>query len=383
MTGPDGSPRPEGWDDDPDGSVRDDVGFDQSGPDHSDVAPGHRRRRPGRRRWRAAALALVVLGGALLLGGWLWVSSEAAPAATPGPQVVFTVAAGSGWNQVTTTLAQKDVIGSSLAYRVWSQFHSLPGVQPGAYAIRQGVGFANVRDVLAGGPNVQELDIPPGFTVSEVAARVGQLSGHSTPAFRSVVRSGVVRSPFAPAGSTDLEGLLGTGAYAVLPGESDRELLSHMVDRFNATARALRLDAGAARLGRTPYEVVTIASIVQKEGVIAKNLGPVSRVISNRLAKGMPLQMDSTILYALGRDGGPVTPSDLKIRSPYNTYLRKGLPPTPTCLPSPSALAAALHPAPGPWLFFVVVEPDGTEAFSTTFADQLANEKLAARRGLG
>ena len=88
-----------------------------------------------------------------------------------------------------------------------------------------------------------------------------------------------------------------------------------------------------------------MASIVEKEGVIAKNMGPVARVIFNRLANDMPLQMDSTVLYAEGRDGGPVTAADLQPQTPYNTYLNKGLTPTPICFPSPAALQAALAPA--------------------------------------
>ena len=97
----------------------------------------------------------------------------------------------------------------------------------------------------------------------------------------------------------------------------------------------------------------------------------------------MPLQMDSTVLYSEGRDGGPVTSSDLAIRSPYNTYLNKGLTPTPICFPSEAALRATLHPPAGTWLYFVVVQPDGTEAFADTFAQQQANEALAKQRGLG
>jgi UPF0755 protein len=109
----------------------------------------------------------------------------------------------------------------------------------------------------------------------------------------------------------------------------------------------------------------------------------VARVVYNRLDRDMPLQMDSTVLYALGRDGGTVTSADLRTPSPYNTYLHKGLPPTPTCFPSEEALQAALHPPAGTWLYFVVVQRDGTEAFSDTFAGQQANEALASQRGLG
>jgi UPF0755 protein len=108
----------------------------------------------------------------------------------------------------------------------------------------------------------------------------------------------------------------------------------------------------------------------------------VARVIYNRLAKGMPLQMDSTVLYAIGQDGGPVTSQDLKIESPYNSYLNTGLPPTPICMPSEVALKAAVDPPAGGWLYFVLVQKNGVMAFSDTFAEQLANEKLAKSRGL-
>ena len=108
-----------------------------------------------------------------------------------------------------------------------------------------------------------------------------------------------------------------------------------------------------------------------------------ARVILNRLARDMPLQMDSTVLYSEGRDGGPVTSTDLALQTPYNTYLNKGLTPTPICFPSQAALEATLDPPSGSWLYFVVVEQDGTEAFADTFAQQQANEALARSRGLG
>ncbi len=92
--------------------------------------------------------------------------------------------------------------------------------------------------------------------------------------------------------------------------------------------------------------------------------------------------MDSTVLYALGQDGGPVTSQDLEIQSPYNSYLNNGLTPTPICMSSMDALEAAVHPPPGSWLYFVLVKKDGTMAFSDTFAEQLANERLAKSRGL-
>jgi len=346
------------------------------------VRPGTPRR-SGRRRWRIAAAAVIVAGVAVLVGGYLWVQSEAEPSGPPGPQVLITVPAGSGVNATGSLLAAKGVIGSSFAFRLWSQFNSVPGVQAGAYMFAQNSSFDAVRKVLAAGPNVFPLVVPPGFTVSELAQRVGQLPGHFAGTFGRLATSGSVRSPWQPPGVTSLEGLLGTGTYTVVPGETDRQLLTKMVDRFDSSAAQVGLAAQSAQLGYTPYQVVTIASIVEKEGVLVHNMGPVARVVYNRLHAGTALQMDSTVLYALGRDGGPVTQADLATPSPYNTYLNKGLPPTPTCFPSEQALQAALHPPVGSWLYFVVVQQDGTEAFSDTYAGQLANEALAKQRGLG
>lgn len=329
-----------------------------------------------------AALIFVLVGLAVLLGGYLWVNSEANPSGPPGPEVVVTVRPGTGVNQLASTLAARGVIGSSLAYRIWSQLHSPPDVQSGSYAFHRNSSFSAVNAAIGAGPNVFPVDIPPGFTVSEVAQRVGQLPGHSKAAFLATADGGAVHSPWEPAGGSSLEGLLGTGRYVIVPGETDTQLLTSMVDRFDRQADAIGLAGGSAQLGVTPYQLVTVASIVEKEGVIAKNLGPVSRVIFNRLHNGMPLQMDSTVLYAEGRDGGPVTAADLRTATPYNTYTNKGLTPTPICFPSKAALEAALNPPPGSWLYFVVVQSDGTEAFSDTFAGQQANEALAKQRGL-
>jgi UPF0755 protein len=241
-----------------------------------------------------------------------------------------------------------------------------------------------VRAVFANPPNIYPITVEPGYALSEVAARVDVLPGHGGESFAKVAASGVVRSTFSPAGSDDLEGLLGTGNYLVIPGETDAQILTAMVTRFEQqAAEAGVTPAAASALGLTPYEVITAASVVEKEGYIKVNMPDVARVIYNRLANSMPLQMDSTVLYALGQDGGPVTPADEQVASPYNTYLNKGLPPTPICSPSVTALAAAAHPPPGGWLYFELVKKDGTEAFADTYAEQLANEQLAASRGVG
>lgn len=332
-----------------------------------------------RRRVRVGLAAVVVL--ALLVGAVVWYQSEVG--GSGGAPTVVTVAPGSSMGTVTASLVREHVVDSELAFRVYLTLHGTPTVLPGSYLLRRHDSFADVRAKLAAGPDVFTVTVLPGFTMSEVATRVGQISGHDGAHFLSLATSGAMRSPYEPAGTTNLDGLVGTGTYVVVPGESDQTVLGDMIARFNTLADSVGLVRGAAALGESPYQAITVASIVEKEGVYQENLGRVSRVIYNRLARGTPLQMDSTVLYSEHRDGGKVTPADLALDTPYNTYLHTGLTPTPICFPSQASLEAALAPTPGDWLYFVVVSKDGTEAFSDTFAGQEANERLAQSRGLG
>jgi len=334
------------------------------------------RRRRGLFLGAGAAGAVLLL---LLVWGVIWYELQVHEG-PPGRQVVVDVPAGSGTSGVAKALSDSGVIHSGLALRVYDLLHGTPLVRAGQYALRRDESLAVVHAALVAGPNV--LEVPPGFTVSETAARLALIPGHDGQALSAAVASRAVTSPYEPAGVANLDGLLGTGRYVVGRRESAAALLARMVARFDAQAVAAGLDTRAAALGISPYQAVVVASIVQKEGVYPQNLAKVARVVYNRLGRGMALQMDSTVLYAENRDGGPVTAADLALSSPYNTYLHTGLPPTPVCFPSGASLEAALAPTPGTWLYFVLVSADGTEAFSDTLAEQLANEQLAKSRGL-
>jgi UPF0755 protein len=294
------------------------------------------------------------------------------------------VTAGESMGSITAQLAAHHVIGSTLAFRLFDLVHGSPTVLPGDYALHGNETFAQVHAALAAGPNISVVSVQRGLTLAEVAAHVDELPGHAPGGFSRAATSGVVHSEFSPAGSDDLEGMLGTGTYQVQPGESDTTLLTAMVNRFDSQASAAGLSAvSASALGLTPYQVITAASIVEKEGYYFKNMPDVARVIYNRLADDMPLDMNSTVFYSLGQDGGVFTEKDRNLPTPYNTYLNTGLTPTPICTPSPQALSAAVHPPAGGWLYFVLVSKDGTEAFADTYAEQLANEQLAKERGVG
>jgi UPF0755 protein len=334
------------------------------------------------RRRIIAGIGGIILVVVLAFVFWYEVNSHALGPA--GRREVVHVTSGESLSSIASTLATEHVIASTFAFRISNLVHGSPTVIPGDYSLRQNETYAQVRSVLAAGPNIYEVTIHSGLTLGEVAAQVDGLPGHASGAFAKAAASGVVRSQFSPAGSDNLEGMLGTGNYLVVPGESDTTLLAAMVHRFDAQATAAGLStSSAAALGYSPYQVIIAASIVEKEGYIPKNMPDVARVIYNRLADGTPLQMNATVLYSLGQDGGPVTQHDLQLQTPYNTYLNVGLTPTPICSPSGDALRAAVHPPAGSWLYFVLVKKDGTEAFSDTYAEQLQNEHLADSRGLG
>lgn len=342
---------------------------------------GRRKRHRTRRRVLFGVAAFVVL---LVVAVVAWYLIEAYPLGGPGQRVVVEVTQGEGTSGVANALEQRGVVGSALALRLSFLVHGSPTIDPGGYVFHTNQSFSTVRSILSHGPDLYEVNVLPGYTVAEVTQAVGAVPGRTGNDFAAVVRSGTVRSSYGTPSSISLEGLLGTGTYQVTVGESDTVLLTQMVNRFEKQAAAAGVNTASAQaLGMTPYQVVIVASIAQKEGYFDRYLGKVSRVVYNRLAAGMHLDMTSTVLYAIGQDGGTVTKADHTLDTPYNTYLNAGLPPTPICIPSPAALQAAISPPVGTWLYFTVVKKTGTTRFAVTYTEQLANEQLARQNGLG
>ena len=177
-----------------------------------------------RRRRRVVAVAAGALL-VLVLAFVLWYELESHALGPAGPQVVVTVHEGESTDSVISSLSQQHVIGSSLAFGISDFFHGTPTVLPGSYALHQNQTFAEVRATLAAGPNIYPVTVPPGLTLREVAAQVDSIPGHAPGGFEKVAASGEVTSIFSPPGSDDLEGMLGTGQYLVLPGETDTTIL--------------------------------------------------------------------------------------------------------------------------------------------------------------
>ncbi|MBB4981833.1 MULTISPECIES: endolytic transglycosylase MltG [Streptomyces] len=196
---------------------------------------------------------------------------------------------------------------------------------------------------------------------------------------RTATTPGVLPLPAAAGGNP--EGYLFPATYPVLSSTTPEALLRFMVDTAARHYGTARIAEGARAHGLSVYETVIAASIVEAEADNPEDMAKVARVVHNRLARGMALQMDSTLHYALGRDTVDTSFEDTKSDSPYNTYARKGLPPTPIGNPGDQALDAVIRPADGDWLYFVTVAPGDTR-FTADYATHQANvAEFNANRG--
>ncbi|MFJ9809586.1 endolytic transglycosylase MltG [Streptomyces sp. NPDC101158] len=232
--------------------------------------------------------------------------------------------------------------------------------------------------LLIGGPEKpapekeRTLLIPEGWRGGEVYAAVDRSLGLAAGTARKAAQTPATNLALPAAAGGNPEGYLFPATYPVGRATTAEGLLRYMVDTAGKRFGTARIAEGARSHGLSVHQTVIVASIVQAEADTAADMGKVARVVYNRLARGMPLQMDSTINYALGRDTVDTSHSDTRIDSPYNTYERTGLPPSPIGNPGDEAMAAAVAPAPGDWLYFVTVRPGDTR-FTANYAEHQAN----------
>ncbi len=337
-----------------------------------------------RRRWpyvlAAMFLAFVVAVGAAAF----WYQRQVDPPGQPGAEVAITVEQGMSTGEIGTLLERTGVITSASVFRYYVKLNGLGTVEAGDYTLHQRESMAAVVKVLEGGAEVDKgvpLTIPEGLTLKEVAQLVGTLPGRSADRFLQVAAGGTVRSQYQGAGAS-LEGLLLPETYFFAVEDDEVAILRRMVEAFDALATRLDVNGAAARMGVTPYQVIVVASMVEREARVDEDRGKVARVIYNRLEIEMPLQIDATVQFALGKQKDVLLFSDLEIDSPYNTYKVAGLPPGPIAAPGQESLAAAVAPTPGSWLYFVVIDDNGLHTFADSLAEHNRNEALAEQKGV-
>ncbi|MFD3774475.1 endolytic transglycosylase MltG [Streptomyces sp. NPDC058612] len=210
------------------------------------------------------------------------------------------------------------------------------------------------------------LVIPEGWRASQVYAAVDRELKLPAGSAKAAVATAGLALPAEAKGNP--EGYLFPATYPVTSKSTPAVLLAYMVQTANRKLATPAVANGGKAHGMTPYQTATLASVLEAEADSRADMGKVARVVHNRLAKSMPLQMDSTINYALNRSTVDTTLSETRIDSPFNSYARQGLPPTPIDSPGLEAMAAAVAPTPGDWLFFVTVKPGDTR-FSATYEE--------------
>jgi UPF0755 protein len=240
---------------------------------------------------------------------------------------------------------------------------------------------------LSKGPELkfERLTVREGLVLGQIGDAVAELEGRSKEAFLAALESGSIRSKYQPAGVTKLEGLLLPETYNVEPKDDEAAIATRMVASMDAEADQLGYAEAPAKVGISPYEALIVASLVERETRFDDERAKVAGVIYNRLRRGEPLGIDASIIYALGKSDQRdvrVLLKDLEIDSPYNTYRRKGLPPTPIAAPGRASLEAALNPEKTDFLFYVVTEKDGRHTFAKTLAEHNANIRKAEANGV-
>ncbi|MDH2427407.1 endolytic transglycosylase MltG [Sphaerisporangium sp. TRM90804] len=353
--GPDAPPEPEG----DSGGL---ISFAEE-PRDASVAGRREAARRGRRR----AVLLVAAGSAVLVTLGLTAALTlfrplVAPEDFDGPgsgPAVVEIAPGASAGAIGDVLVGAGVVASTRAFvREVERRGKAGGLRPGRYLLRKRMSAGSAVDLLLAPRSRirKRVTLPEGLRASEVVARLARGSGLPAKDLSALAAAPAGLGLPAYAGGA-VEGYLFPATYDIEQRTTARDLMSALVRRFKRAAADLDLEAGAARHRLSRHQIVVVASIVQAEGGGEADYPKIARVIYNRLAAGAKLEMDSTVMYGLGKHGIVASNAEIKKDTPYNTYMHRGLPAGPIGNPGEAALRAALHPAKGAWNWFVTVDP--------------------------
>lgn len=292
----------------------------------------------------------------------------ACSSAPHGAPIRVIVPKGATFAAATDSLGKAGLVSAPLFFRVYARLNGKDrNIKPGTYLIKRGTPWSEIVDALHGGKGlVNTITIPEGFQVSQIVPLLAQTLSVPADSVTAAVRDTALISRLGiPSGS--LEGYLFPDTYAFPDGTRARDAVLEFVRRFEREWTA-EWTARLGQLGMTRHEVVTLASIVEREAKVASERPVIAAVYRNRLRAKMLLQADPTVQYARGSHTARVLYRDLEIDSPYNTYKYPGLPPGPIASPGAASMHAVLNPADVPFLYFVAM-PDGRHEFRRTLAE--------------
>jgi UPF0755 protein len=334
--------------------------------------------RPRRARLVVALILFLALiaAGALALGHY----RDCREPSGPHTPVAITVPEGTTGVEVVQMLERAGVIpcGGTIGNYLLRATGKADRIRAGSYTLSTNMSVEEAIEVLTTPPEpvpTVRATIPEGYTIEQTGRRVRRDLGIPTQEFLMEIEDGDWSlPPYLPEGKPSPEGFLFPKTYEFV--EEDlraRAVVERLLDQFHEEAEALDLLAGSARLGYSPYEIVTIASMIEEEARVARDRALIAGVIYNRLRDGMPLGIDATLLYDDPTPDGRLSTSDLEYDSPYNTRLYPGLPPTPIASPGAKSLKAALHPEATKFYYYVLCGKDGGHRFAVTYRQHLNN----------
>jgi len=336
-----------------------------------------------RKRRVLQIFAMLIVSSVLVCAGaGFWFFRQLYPG-NPGSEVMMSVPEGTSLLRLGTLLEEEGVITSAFAFRLYTRVRSIGTISSGMYALQAHSDIDDVIDVLRQGPIriSSAITLPEGTVLSQMIERVDQTDLLGGDAFRGALESGEIRSVYLPDDVGNLEGFLFPDTYQIDETVSEEDFLRRLVSTFDRVAGEVGIVEKAADLALTPYEVVIVASMVEKEARVDGDRAKIARVIYNRHARGMPLGIDATLLYSFGPDPD-FSAIDWESTDPYNTRRMPGFPPTPISNPGRASLEAALNPAEGDWLYYVLTDASGEHTFTSSYDAFLRAKADAKRRGI-
>ncbi len=318
-------------------------------------------------------VALVI---AIVVGSLVWYSNALRPTGTT--QTSVTVTTGESTDAITKTLQDKRLIHSPLAFKLHVKLQGLaPRFKAGHYVLSGNQSApAIARELTDQAQASNQFTIKEGRTQKQIATQIGDLGIVDAGRFANLKTTDFPKYDFlegAPAGAS-LEGFLFPETYSVPPPSTGTEdVATIMLNQFGKELTPARRNQIKAS-GRSTFETVTVASILEEEVRTDKDKRIVAGIIYQRLAQGIPLGLDTTLMYGLHKSESQLTQVDLQGDSPYNTRTQKGLPPGPISNPGLAALKAAVDPQQSDYLFFLSA-PDGTMHYAKTNAEHEANKR--------
>ena len=318
-------------------------------------------------------LVLALVGGIWAIGSYIYVVFEKPIAPNPEGSSILLIPRGTPYSQVKKELQELGLVNQPRLFRYLSLYLNVASrIRAGEFELQHRWNTWQLLQHLTRGKSItHRVTIPEGWNFEEIVERLVNNDLGDREVFLSLFKDSDLLQKTGVQEAPSLEGFLFPETYFFSKIDSERRILQSMIRHYrNAYSREFEIRA--EELGMTEYQILILASIIEKESDGLADRAQISQVFHLRLKKNMKLQTDPTVIYALGEDfDGDIRRRDLRVDSPFNTYRYRGLPPTPIALPSLASIEAALHPAEGDYLYFVA-RGDGSSQFSRTLKEHNA-----------